>query len=93
MAIAEIMYSDQAVLQERISRRQVRLDIVRGTLRFARWSIVESFRATGYLFGFGRSGKIVSQADAPIVVKTNNAQIPARTPAVTAPIGGVRSHA
>lgn len=93
MAIAEIMYSDQAVLQERISRRQVRLDIVRGTLRFARWSIVESFRATGYLFGFGRSGKIVSHADAPIVVKTNNAQIPARTPAVTAPVGGVRSHA
>jgi cellulose synthase (UDP-forming) len=78
MAIAEMMYSDQAVLQERISRRQVRLDIVRGTLRFARWSIVESFRATGYLFGFGRSGKIVSQADAPIVVKTNNAQIPGK---------------
>jgi cellulose synthase (UDP-forming) len=93
MAIAEVMYSDQAVLQERITRRQVRLDIVRGTLRFARWSLVESFRATGYLFGIGRSDKMASQADAPIVVKTNKAQIPARTPAVTAPIGGVRSHA
>jgi hypothetical protein len=80
MAIAEVMYSDQAVLQERMSRRQVRLDIVRGTLRFARWSVVESFRATGYLFGFTRPSNVASHADAPIVVKTNNAQIPGKAP-------------
>ena len=93
MAIAEVMYSDQAVLQDRISRRQVRLDIIRGTLRFARWSIVESFRATSYLLGFGKTKNAASHADAPIVVKNNNAQIPANTPQVVAPIAGVRSHA
>lgn len=93
MAIAEIMYSDQGVLQDRITRRQVRLDIVRGTLRFARWSIVESVRAMGYLMGFGRSKKTVSHADAPIVVKDNNARIPGKAAGLTAAIGGVRSHA
>ncbi len=92
MAIAEVMYSDQAVLQERISRRQVRLDILRGTFRFARWSVVESFRAVGYLVGFGRTDKVESQADAPIVVKTNNAQIPGKATAMPE-IAGVRAHA
>ncbi len=93
LAIAEIMYSDQAVLQERITRRQVRLDIVRGTFRFARWSIVESFRAVSYLFGFGKVEKVDSHADAPIVVKSNNAQIPGKVSTMPVSIGGVRSSA
>lgn len=93
MAIAEIMYSDQAVLQERIARRQVRLDILRGTWRFAVWSLTESFRATGYLLGFGRSEEVSSHADAPIIVKSNNAQIPGKAPVVPVSIGGARSHA
>lgn len=92
MAIAEVMYSDQAVLQERISRRQVRLDIVSGTLRFARWSLVESFRAVGYLLGFARAESVESHDDAPIVVKTNNAQIPGKAASVP-DIRGVRTHA
>lgn len=92
MAIAEVMYSDQAVLQERLSRRQVRLDIVRGTFRFARWSIVESFRAVAYLLGFTRASDVESHADAPIVVKQNNAQIPGKVPNVP-DIRGVQTHA
>ena len=93
MAIAEIMYADQQPLQDRISRRQVRLDIVRGTVRFACWSLVESFRAAGYLLGFGRSGKVASSADAPITVKTNNASIPAKIPQLELAVEGARSHA
>jgi len=92
MAIAEIMYSDQGVLQDRISRRQIRIDIIRGTMRFLRWSMVESFRATGYLLGFTRLEKNESHADAPIVVKNNNAQIPAKVPQVMT-VNGERSHA
>lgn len=93
MAIAEIMYSDQAVLQERITRRQVRLDIVRGTLRFARWSITESFRAVGYLVGYGKSEAVESHADAPIVVKTNHAAIPGKVQSLPPAIAGVSAHA
>ena len=93
MAIAEIMYADQQPLQDRITRRQVRLDILRGTLRFASWSLIESFRAAGYLLGFGRSKKAASFADAPITVKANNAAIPGKTPHVVAAVEGARSHA
>jgi cellulose synthase (UDP-forming) len=93
MAIAEIMYSDQKPLQDRISRRQVRIDILSGTVRFARWSIVESFRAIGYLMGFGRTGKVASFDDAPITVTNNNARIPGKTPQIPVAVGGVRSHA
>ena len=93
MAIAEIMYSDQKPLQDRINRRQVRIDIVSGTVRFARWSIVESLRATGYLMGFGRSEKVASFDDAPITVTNNNARIPGKTPQIPVAVGGVRSHA
>ena len=93
MAIAEIMYSDQKPLQDRITRRQVRIDILSGTVRFARWSIVESFRAMGYLLGFGRSGKVASFDDAPITVTNNNARIPGKTPQIPVAVGGVRSHA
>lgn len=93
MAIAEIMYSDQKPLQDRITRRQVRIDILSGSLRFARWSIVESFRAMGYLLGFGRSGKVASLDDAPITVSNNNARIPGKTPQISVAVGRVRSHA
>lgn len=93
MAIAEIMYSDQKPLQDRISRRQVRIDILSGTVRFARWSIVESFRATGYLMGFGGSEKVASFDDAPITVTNNNARIPGKTSQIPLAVGGVRSHA
>lgn len=93
MAIAEVMFSDQSVLQERITRRQVRLDIVRGTLRFAGWSITESVRAIGYLLGTGRSETVESHADAPIVVKTNNAQIPGKAEKIPSAAGGARAHA
>ncbi|MBU2484910.1 MAG: UDP-forming cellulose synthase catalytic subunit [Alphaproteobacteria bacterium] len=93
MAIAEIMYSDQKPLQDRITRRQVRIDILSGTVRFARWSIVESFRAMGYLLGFGRSGKVASFDDAPITVTNNNARIPGKTSQIPVAVGGVRSHA
>lgn len=93
MAIAEIMYSDQKPLQDRITRRQVRIDILSGTVRFARWSIVESVRAMGYLLGFGRSGKVASFDDAPITVTNTNARIPGKTPQIPVAVGGVRSHA
>ena len=91
MAIAEIMYSDQSVLQERLTRRQARLDIVRGTYRFAVWSIVESFRAVRYLTGLGRDEMIESHADAPITVKPNNAAIPGKITILPDAIAGEKA--
>jgi cellulose synthase (UDP-forming) len=78
LAIAELMYSDQAVLQERIARRQVRRSFFWGTSRFALWSIRETLRALRYSAGLIRESAVQSFADAPIVVKENNAKIPGR---------------
>ncbi|WP_322990095.1 UDP-forming cellulose synthase catalytic subunit [Hoeflea sp.] len=93
MAIAEIMYSDQAALQDRISRRQVRLDFVRGTLRFTLWSFTESFRAISYLVGLGKTKKTMSHSDAPMMVKQNIAQMPGTPPQMATPIAEVQAHA
>ncbi len=69
MAIAELMFSDQAVLQERLVRRQVRRSFFWGTSRFALWSIRETMRALRYSAGLIRENAVKSSADAPIVVK------------------------
>lgn len=79
LAIAELMYSDQAVLQERLVRRQVRSNFLRSTGRFALWSFTETFRALRYSLGLIRETSVPSVEDAPIVVKENKAQIPGKT--------------
>lgn len=78
MAIAEIMYSDQTILQERIDRRQVRQNIFYGSYLFAIRSVTETVRAFAYLAGFGKITPAESAEDAPITVKENNAQIPGK---------------
>lgn len=78
MAIAEIMFSDQSLLQERIERRQVRQPIIKGSLVFLKRSLTEWFRALSYLAGFGRATDVTSKDDAPIVVKDNHSQISGR---------------
>lgn len=89
MAIAEIMYSDQSVLQERIERRQVRQDYFTGTYLFAYRSIKETIRAFAYIFGYSRTEPVESHEDAPIIVKENNAQIPGKIELMSQPSAGV----
>ncbi|AOF91025.1 cellulose synthase catalytic subunit [Sinorhizobium sp. RAC02] len=92
MAIAELMYSDQAVLQERLVRRQVRHSFFWGTSRFALWSIRETLRALRYSAGLMRENAVKSFADAPIVVKENNAQIPGRATELPPVLTGAQAY-
>lgn len=68
LVIAELMYSDQAVLQERLSRRQKPLNFFWGTLRFARWTITETLRSMQYASGLVREQTVKSFADAPMIL-------------------------
>ncbi|MFB2549459.1 UDP-forming cellulose synthase catalytic subunit [Ensifer soli] len=97
MAIAELMYSDQSVLQERLVRRQVRRNFFWGTSRFAAWSFTETLRAIRYGVGLMRESVVHSFEDAPIVLKGNvvagpQQARPADAPAPTgaAPIAGAQ---
>ena len=69
MAIAELMYSDQSVLQERLSRRQVRQGFFAGTLRFMLWTITETLRSLRYGAGLIREQAVQSNADAPMLMR------------------------
>lgn len=93
MAIAEVMYSDQEILQERIDRRQTRQNYVTGSIVFAKRSFTETFRAFAYLAGFGRTEPVVSADDAPITVKDNNAQIPGKITQLPQTMGANRAEA
>ncbi len=66
LLIAEVMYADQAPLQDRLVRRQQRGNFFAGTLRFAAWSIRETLRAFQYAFGLVRESVEVSHPDAPL---------------------------
>ena len=92
MAIAELMYSDQSVLQERLTRRQIRHSFFWGTSRFALWSIRETLRALRYSFGLLRENAVKSFADAPIVVKESNAQMSGRVPEQPPVLQGVQAY-
>lgn len=93
MAIAEVMYSDQEILQERIDRRQTRQNYITGSIVFAKRSFTETFRAFAYLAGFGRTEPVVSADDAPITVKENNAQIPGKITQLPQTMGANRAEA
>ncbi len=71
MAIAELMYSDQSVLQDRLVRRQIRRNFFWGTSRFALWSLTESLRAIRYSAGLIRESVAHSFEDAPMVLNDN----------------------
>jgi cellulose synthase (UDP-forming) len=71
MAIAELMYSDQSVLQDRLIRRQIRKNFFWGTSRFALWSLTESLRAIRYSVGLIRESVVQSFEDAPMVLNDN----------------------
>ena len=79
MAIAELMYSDQSVLQERLSRRQVRLGFFTGTVRFAFWTVSETLRAMRYAIGMIREQAVQSVEDAPILLLEGPRQAPQET--------------
>jgi cellulose synthase (UDP-forming) len=91
--IADLMYSDQSVLQERLNRRQVRLGFFAGTFKFAIWTFTETFRALRYSVGWIREEEFASVPDAPIQVKANGAAIPGYTPELPAVLTGVAHHA
>lgn len=93
MAIAEVMYSDQEILQERINRRQVRQNILTGSWIFARRSVTETIRAFAYLVGLGKMPVVESAEDAPITVKENNAQIPGKIMPMPQAMGASRAEA
>ncbi|WP_083637691.1 UDP-forming cellulose synthase catalytic subunit [Pararhizobium arenae] len=88
MAIAELMYSDQSVLQDRLVRRQIRRNFFWGTSRFALWSITESLRAIQYSAGLVRETMVKSFEDAPLVLNDNKVMPlpPAPRPEETAPV-------
>lgn len=67
--IADLMYSKQAVLQDRLNRRQVRLGFFAGTLKFAAWTFSETFRALRYSLGWIGESEVTSEPDAPIQIK------------------------
>jgi cellulose synthase (UDP-forming) len=90
--IADLMYSDQAVLQDRLNRRQVRLGYFAGTLRFALWTFTETFRALTYALGWIREEEFASEPDAPIQVKANGATIPGTNPDLPAVLTGGAGH-
>ncbi len=69
--IAELMFSDQTVLQDRLNRRQVRVGYFSGTLRFMVWTISETIRALRYSMGLVGEDKVVSAEDAPILITPN----------------------
>jgi len=69
MAIADLMYSEQAVLQERMTRRQVPIGFFKGTARFALWSFTETLRCTRYALGLIHEQPVVSRPDAPITIR------------------------
>lgn len=92
IAIADLMYSDQAVLQERLVRRQVRSNFFWGTGRFAVWSITETLRALRYGFGLIRESSVPSFEDAPILVRDTNVHIPGRTTDLPAVLTGAHTY-
>lgn len=69
MAIAELMYSDQAVLQERLVRRQASIGFFTGTAQFALWTLRETIRALVYAAGRVRENPAESAEDAPMTIK------------------------
>ena len=73
-------------------RRQVRGSFFWGTTRFALWSIRETFRALRYSAGLMRESAVKSFADAPIVVKENNAQISGRAPELPPILTGTQAY-
>lgn len=86
--IAEIMYSDQSFLQDRINLRQKPIGFVRGTLRFAYWSVRETLRAFAYALGLVKEEQQFSHPDAELHL------IAANGPSVGAPAGSFEpSHA
>lgn len=69
MVIAELMYSDQSVLQDRLTRRQKRQGFFQGTVRFAVWTVAETLRSLQYAGGLVREQQVKSFSDAPMVIK------------------------
>lgn len=69
MAIADLMYSDQSVLQDRMTRRQVPVGLFVGTARFAFWSVSETLRCARYALGLVHDKPYVSHPDAPITIR------------------------
>ncbi|MFM2282112.1 MAG: cellulose synthase catalytic subunit, partial [Pseudomonadota bacterium] len=90
--IAELMYSDQSVLQDRLNRRQVRIGYFAGTFRFAIWTFTETFRALRYSLGWIREQEFSSQPDAPIRVHENGATVAPVTPPLPAVLAGGNGH-
>ena len=83
------------MLQERLTRRQVRLGFFAGTFRFAGWTIGETLRAMRYAIGLIREQAVKSVDDAPMVLPAKDMPEPMPAP-VAAPLApavdGVRAY-
>lgn len=62
--IAELMFAEQARLQERITRRQKSIGFFFGTAQFAYWTLRETLRGTVYALGLVRETSETSHPDA-----------------------------
>ncbi|MGV8938587.1 MAG: UDP-forming cellulose synthase catalytic subunit [Allorhizobium sp.] len=62
--LAELMYSEQGYLQERLVRRQKSIGFFFGTAQFAYWTVRETLRAFAYALGLVRETSEVSHPDA-----------------------------
>ena len=70
MAIADLMYSDAAVLEERLTRRQIRRGYVYGTVVFALTALRETLRSFRLAAGLHREVETAARDDAPILLKS-----------------------
>lgn len=70
--IAEIMYSEQSFLQDRINLRQKPIGFFIGTLRFSLWSVRECMRALIYALGLVKETQQTSHPDAELLLAPAN---------------------
>jgi cellulose synthase (UDP-forming) len=67
--IAELMFAEQARLQERLTRRQKPIGFFFGTAQFAYWTLRETLRGFTYALGFVRETSATSHPDAELELR------------------------
>lgn len=90
MVIADLMYSDQSVLQERLNRRQVSIGFFAGTAQFSMWTLRETWRATTYLLRLKKESPVESREDAPMIIREKSKFTPEQIEDISAAYVGTQ---
>lgn len=77
--IAEMMYAEQARLQDRLTRRQKPIGFFLGTAQFALWTLRETLRAFAYALGTIRETTAPSHPDAELDLRPAHPTGPGNT--------------